>query len=67
MSYQEDLENAINLVASEMAQQSESDVTLNEDSVEDRVKFQQAMELVQGAISSGAISRDEISNRLGQD
>jgi len=66
MSYQEDLENAISLVVAEMAENAATATDLNEDSVEDRIKFQQAMEVVQGAIASGAISSDEISSRLGQ-
>jgi len=66
MSYQEELENAITLVVAEMAEDAATETDLNEDSVEDRLKFQEAMEVVQGAIASGAISTDEISNRLGQ-
>jgi len=66
MSYQEDLENAIDIVVSEMAENPQSNSALDEDSAEDRVKFQEAMDIVQGAISSGAINADEISTRLGQ-
>jgi len=66
MSYQEDLEKALNLVVAEMAENAAIATDLNEDSVEDRLKFQKAMDVVQNAISNGVISSDEISKRLSQ-
>ena len=66
MSYQEDLEKALNLVVAEMAENAATATDLNEDSIEDRLKFQEAMDLVKNAISNGVISSDEISNRLSQ-
>jgi len=66
MSYQEDLEKALNLVVAEMAENAATATDLNEDSIEDRLKFQEAMDVVQNAISNGVISSDEISKRLSQ-
>jgi len=66
MSYQEDLEKALNLVVAEMAENAATATDLNEDSIEDRLTFQEAMDLVKNAISNGVISSDEISNRLSQ-